>query len=48
MPKGWIRIQGMDEKSSRLEKIIKTGTMVLAIISLVLSFAVTIYLKFNK
>lgn len=38
----------MQEEPSKLEKYVKIGTIAFAIFSLVLSFVVTVYLKFNK
>lgn len=38
----------MQEAPSKLEKYVKNGTIAFAIFTLVLSFVVTIYLKFNK
>jgi hypothetical protein len=35
----------MDEKSDRLEKIVKTGTIVLVVVTLVLSFAIAFYVQ---
>lgn len=38
----------MTEESSKLERYLKMGTIAFAIFSLVLSFVVTVYMKFNK
>jgi hypothetical protein len=35
----------MDEKSDRLEKIVKRGTIVLVVVTLVLSFAIAFYVQ---
>lgn len=38
----------MTEEPSKLEKYFKMGVIAFAIFSLVLSFVVTVYMKFNK
>lgn len=38
----------MSEEPSKLEKYLKIGTIAFAIFSLVFSFVVTVYMKFNK
>ncbi len=43
-----MRVGTMTEESSKLEKYLKMGVIAFAIFSLVLSFVVTVYMKFNK
>lgn len=38
----------MDEEPNKLEIYVKRATITLAVLTLIVSFVVTIYLKFNK
>ena len=38
----------MDEEPRKIEKYVKRATIALAVFTLILSYVVTIYLKFNK